>query len=112
MKRERALQVVLVLVGLFYSVWGFILFDDLWHLRWLSGHSDVMSNHHSHFGTPWEFHNVRTAETRSLPFTIVLDTFHPAALPVSAVRIFRSFQIHSSTSALDGVSTCWQMAQL
>src|SRR4029078_4304071 len=42
MKRERALQVVLVLVGLFYSVWGFILFDDLWHLRWLSGHSDVM----------------------------------------------------------------------
>ena len=49
------------------------------------------------------FINVRTAETRSLPFTIVLDTFHPAALPVSAVRIFRSFQIHSSTSALDGV---------
>src|SRR5579862_7402489 len=42
MKRERALQVVLVLVGLFYSFWGYILFDDLWHLRWLSGHSDVM----------------------------------------------------------------------
>src|SRR5579862_4928720 len=42
MKRERALQVVLVLVGLFYSLWGYILFDDLWHLRWLSGHSDVM----------------------------------------------------------------------
>ena len=42
MKRERALQVVLVLVGLFYCVCGSILFDDLWHSRWLSGHSDVM----------------------------------------------------------------------
>src|SRR5438874_4792743 len=42
MKRERALQVVLVLVGLFYSFWGYLLFDDLWHSRWLSGHSDVM----------------------------------------------------------------------
>ena len=42
MKRERVLQVVLVLVGLFYSVNGYILFDDLWHLRWLNGHSDVM----------------------------------------------------------------------
>jgi len=42
MNRERALQVVLVLVGLFYSLCGYILFDDLWHLRWLSGHSDVM----------------------------------------------------------------------
>src|SRR5437588_9719736 len=42
MKRERALQVVLVVVGLFYSFWGYILFDDLWHLRWLSGHCDVM----------------------------------------------------------------------
>jgi len=39
MKRERALQVVLVLVGLIYSFWGYLLFDDLWHLRWLS---DVM----------------------------------------------------------------------
>jgi len=42
MKRERALQVVLVLVGLLYSFWGCILFDNLWHLRWLSGHCDVM----------------------------------------------------------------------
>ncbi len=41
MKRERTLQVVLVLLGLFYSVWGYILFDNLWHSRWL-GHSDVM----------------------------------------------------------------------
>ena len=42
MKRERALQVVLVLVGVFYCFWGYLLFDDLWHSRWLRGHSDVM----------------------------------------------------------------------
>jgi hypothetical protein len=42
MKRERALQVVLVLVGLFYCFWGYLLFDNLWHARWLSGHSDVV----------------------------------------------------------------------
>ena len=28
MKRERTLQVVLVLVGLFYSFWGYLLFDE------------------------------------------------------------------------------------
>ena len=42
MKRERTLQVVLVLVGLFYSFWGYWLFDALWHSRWLNGHNDVM----------------------------------------------------------------------
>lgn len=42
MKRERALQVALVVVGLLYSFWGYLLFDSLWHDRWLSGHSDVM----------------------------------------------------------------------
>ena len=42
MKRERALQIVLVVVGLFYSVCGYILFDNLWHLSWLNGHGDVM----------------------------------------------------------------------
>jgi hypothetical protein len=26
---------VLVLVGLFYSFWGYLLFDVLWHSRWL-----------------------------------------------------------------------------
>ena len=41
MKRERALQVVLVILGLFYSFWGYLLFDALWHSRWL-GHSDVL----------------------------------------------------------------------
>jgi hypothetical protein len=42
MKRERGLQVALVLVGLLYSFWGYLLFDELWHVRWLSGHCDVM----------------------------------------------------------------------
>ena len=41
MKRERTLQVVLVVLGLFYSFWGYLLFDDLWRSKWL-GHSDVM----------------------------------------------------------------------
>jgi hypothetical protein len=35
MKRERTLQVVLVVLGLFYSFWGYLLFDDLWHSKWL-----------------------------------------------------------------------------
>jgi hypothetical protein len=42
MKRERVSQVVLVVLGLLYSFWGYILFDNLWHLKWLNGHSDVM----------------------------------------------------------------------
>jgi hypothetical protein len=42
MKRERALQVVLVLVGLFYCFWGYILFDALWHSKWLTEHNDVL----------------------------------------------------------------------
>jgi hypothetical protein len=42
MKRERTLQVVLVLVGLFYSFWGYFLFDSLWRSRWLDGHNDVL----------------------------------------------------------------------
>jgi hypothetical protein len=42
MKRERTLQVVLVLVGLLYSFWGYLLFDNLWHSRWLNGHNDVV----------------------------------------------------------------------
>ena len=42
MKRERALQVVLVLVGLFYCFWGYLLFDALWHPTWLSEHNDVL----------------------------------------------------------------------
>ncbi|MBV9623722.1 MAG: hypothetical protein JOZ14_07080 [Acidobacteria bacterium] len=42
MRRERTLQVVLVLVGLFYSFWGYFLFDALWHSRWLNTHNDVL----------------------------------------------------------------------
>ena len=41
MKRERALQVVLVVLGLFYSFWGYFLFQALWHSSWLNGHNDV-----------------------------------------------------------------------
>ncbi len=42
MKRERALQVVLVVVGLFYTFWGYLLFDALWHSSWLEAHNDVL----------------------------------------------------------------------
>jgi hypothetical protein len=42
MKRQRALQVVLVLVGLVYSFWGYFLFKVLWHSGWLAGHNDVL----------------------------------------------------------------------
>jgi hypothetical protein len=42
MKRQRALQVVLVLVGSFYSFWGYFLFKVLWHSGWLTGHNDVL----------------------------------------------------------------------
>jgi hypothetical protein len=42
MKRERALQIVLVVVGLFYSFWGYILFDALWHSSWLNANNDVL----------------------------------------------------------------------
>lgn len=42
MKRERAIQVVLVLVGFYYCLWGYILFDELWHAKWLAAHDDVL----------------------------------------------------------------------
>ena len=41
MIRERALKVVLVIVGLFYSFWGYFLFEALWHSRWLNGNDEV-----------------------------------------------------------------------
>ncbi len=40
--RERVLQAVLVLVGLYYCVWGYLLFDNLFAARPLTEHSDVM----------------------------------------------------------------------
>jgi hypothetical protein len=42
MKRQRALQVVLVVVGSVYSFWGYFLFKALWHSGWLKGHNDVL----------------------------------------------------------------------
>ena len=41
MKRERALQVVLVLVGLLYLGWAIPLFQSLWHSSWLQEHQDA-----------------------------------------------------------------------
>jgi len=41
MKRERALQIVLVVVGSFYSFWGYFLFEALWRSSWLNGNNDV-----------------------------------------------------------------------
>ena len=41
MTRERGLQIVLVLVGLFYAFWGYFLFDALWRSRWLNGNDEV-----------------------------------------------------------------------
>jgi len=40
MKRERALQVVLILVGLFYFAWIYFLFGALWHSSWLNGYDE------------------------------------------------------------------------
>ena len=42
MKRERTVQVVLILVGLLYLTWAYITFDNLWHLTWLQKHQDSM----------------------------------------------------------------------
>jgi hypothetical protein len=41
-KLERTVQVVLVLVGFYYCFWGYILFDELWHAKWLVTHDDVL----------------------------------------------------------------------
>src|SRR5262252_6128773 len=41
MIRERALKVVLVLVGLFYFAWIYFLFGALWHSRWLQANQEA-----------------------------------------------------------------------
>jgi hypothetical protein len=41
MKRQRALQVVLVVVGLLYVGWAIPLFQSLWHASWLQQHQDA-----------------------------------------------------------------------
>ena len=41
MKRERTVQVVLVLVGLLYLAWTLPLFQSLWHSSWLQTHEDA-----------------------------------------------------------------------
>ncbi|SRR5579883_164723 len=42
MKRERASQVILVLVGLFYFIWTYLTFASLWHSSWLRGDQDAL----------------------------------------------------------------------
>src|SRR5215469_6589035 len=41
MIRERALKVVLVIVGLFYFTWIYFLFGALWHSRWLQQNQEA-----------------------------------------------------------------------
>lgn len=41
MKRDRAVQVVLVSVGLLYLAWTYPLFQSLWHSSWLQTHQDA-----------------------------------------------------------------------
>lgn len=41
MKRQRAVQVVLLLVGLLYVGWTYPLFDSLWESSWLQTHQDA-----------------------------------------------------------------------
>jgi hypothetical protein len=41
MKRQRASQVVLVLVGFLYLAWTYPLFDSLWESSWLQKHQDA-----------------------------------------------------------------------
>lgn len=41
MKRQRALQVVLVVVGLLYLGWSYPLLDSLWQSSWLRNHQDA-----------------------------------------------------------------------
>ena len=41
MKRERALQVVLVVVGLLYAGWAIPLVQSLWHSSWLLQRQDA-----------------------------------------------------------------------
>ena len=42
MRRERALQVVLVVVGLTFSSLGYFLFQMMRHSGWLTGHNDCL----------------------------------------------------------------------
>ena len=41
MKRERTVQIVLVVVGLLYLSWTYPLFDSLWQSHWLQNHQDA-----------------------------------------------------------------------
>ena len=59
MKRERALKVVLVLVGLFFLAGFYFLTTSLWHARWHAEQSEtepmfLASISHSGFSCCWQ----------------------------------------------------------
>ena len=72
MKRERTLQVVLVVVGLLYSFWGYLLFDSLWHSNWLNGHG--LTSIHGHNDVMPMFLSLNTV----LGVFLLLAVKHPA----------------------------------
>lgn len=43
MKRERVIQVVVFLMGLFYLSWFEPLFEGLWHSRWIPEHLEAQT---------------------------------------------------------------------
>jgi len=43
MKRERVVQVALVLVGLLYLSWFYPLFDALWHSKWIQENQEAQT---------------------------------------------------------------------
>lgn len=43
MKRERAVQVALVLVGLLYLSWCIPLLQTLWHSSWIQGNQETLA---------------------------------------------------------------------
>jgi len=42
MRRERSVKAVLMLVASYYCIWCYILFDELWHSKWLVTHNDAL----------------------------------------------------------------------
>lgn len=43
MKRERVVQVVLILAGLVYAAWAYPLIQGLWHASWIHGNAEALT---------------------------------------------------------------------